>query len=444
MSSWRFLRWNLIISFPALEILHDFLRELRLDEEDGPVARLQDGRAVRDHGLPVAHVSADEAGARQLGLHQRLARDGRALLHDDLDGLGLGALEQRDRDDAAAARKGQHLARREQAGRENDVDADLLHELHVLIARDTHDRLCLVVRHVAREQRQHEIELVILRQADDDVRLGHALLGQEVDVRAVAADGDAVDELVRHEAAAVRVLVDDLDAHALFLEHRRECAARTARADDDDAVQLAGIALHESLAELLDLLRNADEVGIVVWQQAVVAVRDDHAVVAEDHAGQHALRELDVLERDVCQRRRAAHLRLKQPDLAVREVLDVEGRRRHEDAVDLVRRDELRVEHEVDVEVLLEVVPRLAHELHVADTGDRMADAVLLREDTGDHVDLIAGRHGDEDVGPADVGVVHRDGARAVGEDGQHVERVLDRLQLAFIVIDDDHIELFF
>ena len=209
-------------------------------------------------------------------------------------------------------------------------------------------------------------------------------------------------------------------------------------------MQLAGVALHEGLAELLDLLRDADEVGIVVRQQAVVAVRDDHAVVAEDHAGQHALRELDVLERDVRQRRRAAHLRFEQPDLAVREVLDVESGRRHEDAVDLVGSDELRVEHEVDVEILLEVVLGLAHELHIADARNRVADAMLLREDAGDHVDLVAGRHRDEDVGPADIGVIHRDGARTVGEDRQYIECVLDGLQLAFIVIDDDHVELFF
>ena len=444
MSSWRFRCWSLIISFPALEILHDLLGELRLDEEDCPVARLEDGRAVRDDGLAVAHIGADEAGARQLGLHQRLARHRRAFLHDDLDGLRLGALEQRYRDDAAAAREGQDLARREQAGRENDVDADFLHELHVLVARDAHDRLRLVVRHVAREQRQHEVELVILRQADDDVRLRHAFLCQEVDVRAVAADGDAVDELVRHESAALRVLVDDLDAHALLLEHRRERAARAARADDDDAVQLAGVALHEGLAELLDLLWDADEIGVVVRQQTVVAVRDDHAVVAEDHAGQHALRELDVLQGDIRQRRRATHFRLEQPDLAVCEVLDIERSRCHEDAVDLVGSDELRVEHEVDVEILLEVVLGLAHELHIADARNRVADAMLLREDAGDHVDLVAGRHRDEDVGPADIGVIHRDGARTVGEDRQYIECVLDGLQLAFIVIDDDHVELFF
>ena len=292
-----------------------------------------------------------------------------------------------------------------------------------------------------REQREHEIQLVILREADNDIRLRHALLEQEIDIRAIAADGDTVPELFRHALAALVLLVDDLHLDALPVEHRRERAPRPPRADDHHAVDAPRVALHEILAELLDLLRNADEIRIVMRQQIIVAMRDDHAVIAEDHPREHPRRQLDIAELLPRERRAPPHARLEQPHLPMREILDIERRRRHEDAVDLRRRDELRVQHEVDIEILLEILLGLAHELHIADARDRMRDAVLLREDAGDHVHLVARRHRDEDIRAADVRLVHRDGARAVRVDREHIERILRPLELRGILVDHDDIE---
>ena len=200
--------------------------------------------------------------------------------------------------------------------------------------------------------------------------------------------------------------------------------------------------MHERLAELLDLDGIADEVGVVVRQQAVVAVRNDHALVAEDHARENRLWHFEILQRDVRQRRVTRHLRLEEAHLAACEVLDVERGGRHEDAIDLARCDQFGIQHEVDVEVLLQVFLRFRKELHVADACDRVRDAVLLREDARDHVDLVARRHGDEDVRRADVGIVHRDGAGAVRRDRQHVERVLRRFEPRLVLIDEHDIEL--
>ena len=38
------------------------------------------------------------------------------------------------------------------------------------------------------EECQHQVQLVVLRQADNDIRLGDAFLREKVDIRAVPAD----------------------------------------------------------------------------------------------------------------------------------------------------------------------------------------------------------------------------------------------------------------
>ena len=41
---------------------------------------------------------------------------------------------------------------------------------------------------MACEEGKHQIQLVVLRQADDGIRLGDSLLHQEIHIRTVAAD----------------------------------------------------------------------------------------------------------------------------------------------------------------------------------------------------------------------------------------------------------------
>ena len=139
----------------------------------------------------------------------------------------------------------------------------------------------------------------------------------------------------------------------------------------------------------------------------------------------------------------AANLGFKEPHLAIGEIFDVERCRRHEDAVDFAGRNHFRVEHEVDVEILLEIILGFRQELHVPDTGCRIFDAVLLGHDAGHHIHFIDGRAGDEDIGTANVRVIHGDRAGPVGQDRQHIEIILDDFQPFFIMVDDDDVELF-
>ena len=86
-------------------------------------------------------------------------------------------------------------------------------------------------------------------------------------------------------------------------------------------------------------------------QELVVAVWDDHAVIPENHADQYRRRNFQILEGNIDQGRMAAHLRFKQAHLAVGEIFYVQRRRRHDDAVDFLGRNQLRVQHQIDIEI---------------------------------------------------------------------------------------------
>ena len=427
--------------FPAFEVLHDFLGIFRLDEEDDPVAGHEDGLAVRDIGFAVADIGADQTFLGQADIHEALAGYGSPVLDDDFHGFGLGPFQEGDRDDAAAAGKGQDFAGRQEARRQDDIDADLFHEVAVFDARHADDGL--LGTQVLGDEGQHEVQAVVIGQADDDVGIGNAFLFQEVDVRAVAADGQAVVQEFCHLAAAFAVFIENLDLDAFLVEHGGQKAAGPAGADDDDPFDHLRVAGDEVLTEFLDGLGVADEIRIVAREQAVIAMRDDHAVIAENHAGQDGRRHVHILKGDIDERRMTADLGFKEPDLAVGEVFDIEGGRRHEDAVDFTGRDHFRIEHEVDVEILLQIILGFRQELHVPDAGRRVLDAVFLGHDTGDHIDFIDSRTGDEDIGTADIGIVHGNRAGPVGQDGQYIEIILDDFQPFFIMIDDDDVELF-
>ena len=209
-------------------------------------------------------------------------------------------------------------------------------------------------------------------------------------------------------------------------------------------MKLAGIALDKTLAELLNLLRNADEIGIIMRQQTIITMRDNHAVIPENHAGQHALRQLDIPEGNPGQRGFTLDFRLEQADFAMGEILHIEGRRRHQYPIDFVSRNELWIQHQVNVKVVFEIILGLTHELHIANPRNRMLDAMLFCQNAADHIDFVAGGHGNEDIRVTDIRIVHGNRAGAIGRNGEHVQRVLGCFQLALILVHNDYIKLFF
>ena len=71
------------------------------------------------------------------------------------------------------------------------------------------------------------------------------------------------------------------------------------------------VARYETLAELLDAVGKTDEVGIVTREKYVIAVRDNHTMIAKDQPCEYPVRELQLLERFARDGRAAADARLK-------------------------------------------------------------------------------------------------------------------------------------
>ena len=105
---------------------------------------------------------------------------------------------------------------------------------------------------MACEECEHQVQFVVLRQADNDIRLGNALLCEKVDVRAVTADRKPCRQLFCKQFAALTIPVDHLYLHTLPLEKESEPTPRSSCADDGDTFQFVRVARYEALAELLD------------------------------------------------------------------------------------------------------------------------------------------------------------------------------------------------
>ena len=127
----------------------------------------------------------------------------------------------------------------------------------------------------------------------------------------------------------------------------------------------------------------------------------------------------------------------EQPHFAAREFVHVQSRRRHQYPINFVRGNHFGIEHQVDVKIFLEIIFSLAQKLHVADTGNRVADAVLFGKNAGNHVDFVGARDGNEHVRAVYVGVVHCYGARAVCGDCQHVQIIFHGGKLTFLAVDN-------
>ena len=148
-------------------------------------------------------------------------------------------------------------------------------------------------------QGQHEVQAIVVCNAHDDVRFGNAFLLQQVQVRAVAADSNAVIHFFRRQQAPFPVFVENLDLHALLVQHGGEKTPRPASADDDGPLYPLRIALDEIDAEFLNRPGIADKVSIVMRQELVVAVRDNHAVIPENHADQYGRRNFQILKGNI-------------------------------------------------------------------------------------------------------------------------------------------------
>ena len=76
------------------------------------------------------------------------------------------------------------------------------------------------------DEGQHEVQPVVIGQADDDVCIGDAFLFQQVDIRTVAVDSQAIVQEFCRLTAAFAVFIENLDLDALLIEHGRQKLVR--------------------------------------------------------------------------------------------------------------------------------------------------------------------------------------------------------------------------
>ena len=83
--------------------------------------------------------------------------------------------------------------------------------------------------------------------------------------------------------------------------------------------------------------------------------------------------------------------------------------------------------------------PQLRLILRVADAGDGMGHAQLLRHQAGKNVDLVAGGGGDQEIGLAHLRLFLHRIAGAVAADAHHIINVDDIFNEARLLIDNRH-----
>ena len=163
-------------------------------------------------------------------------------------------------------------------------------------------------------------------------------------------------------------------------------------------------------------------------------------MVPENEGCQHLGRQGNILQFLMGQGRMGADFCFQEPHLPAGEIFHVNGGGRHNEAADFTGRNELRTQHQVDIEVFPDIVHRLRQELRVPNPGDGVGDAVFLRQDTGDDIHLIHGSHRHHQVTAFDVAAPHERGTCAVGVDGEHVKACADGLQFLGVRIYYDYI----
>ncbi len=105
---------------------------------------------------------------------------------------------------------------------------------------------------------------------------------------------------------------------------------------------------------------------------------------------------------------------------------------------------QLGIDAEIDIEMLLIKNPSFARIFEITDPSDPLGDLRLCsRNETGDHVDLVAVRDGDHHFRLFHPCLVQNRWAAALAENCFHIEAFIDLPYLFRIVIDDHHIMAF-
>ena len=121
--------------------------------------------------------------------------------------------------------------------------------------------------------------------------------------------------------------------------------------------------------------------------------------------------------------------------------LDVAGEGKAQQPADFQGRGALGVDGHVDAQLLLKEHQAVVV-LGVADAGDGVLRAKALGDQAAEHVGLVAGGGGDDDVRPVDAGVNESLGVGAVAADAEHVQLVLTALENLLVGVENHDVVL--
>ena len=309
---------------------------------------------------------------------------------------------------------------------DDGVERRLLHETFEPFVVDLGDDLAHAVPLCV--QRRKHVALVEPGEPDERVGALDAFLLHEVVVGDVAVDDDRAGQKLRDIARGVLAVFDDLDRNIASDKLLRKVIADASAAADDGRTDR--VRDHARLAErLCDLARRAGHVDHVSSRQREPAGRDRERTLALDCADQHPDAEL---LRQFIQRNAGKHALFRksagdQFHMPAGKQLDVRRRREPQDPRDLLRRLPVRIDRHRKSEILGDAV-HVVRVFGVADARDRVLRTDLMRDETGKQVDLVARRHGEQQVGFLRPRFLQHGKDRAVSDVADHVLRVADLL----------------
>src|SRR5688572_8596026 len=294
------------------------------------------------------------------------------------------------------------------------------------------------------EERSQQVRLVLARDGRQAVGLGYPLLRKQVQIGRVAMQDESGVQLLGQRQAPVAVLLDHGGLYPLALQHAGEMRADATAAEEHRAFHPLRCEAEE-LEGLVEMRGLGDQIDRVAGLNLGRAVRDQRTLPAIDGHRQEvpALEAATDLSQRAARGRRAGGNRQgEQHDLAVGELGHVGRRAALEKLEDLPRALLLGIDKEIGAEArLFEQIPLLVV-LGVTDARDLEPHIELRGDQTGDEVDLVEVRDGQQKLGAADARPLEAGQAGAVSLYDEDVEHGLHPPGQVGVALDHGHVVL--
>ncbi len=310
-----------------------------------------------------------------------------------------------------------------------------------------------------RQHRRVEVLRVLAHGEDGGTSLSDPLALDEVRIDARGAVNAGIRQLLRDLARPLVPGLDQPDADPLVEQDSGDRHAGRARAEDDDVVHGTRAARHDP-TPFPGRVGRADDDDSVPGLDGLVPARHQHPVPADDaghlRVGGNARLAKRTPDHMLVRARQgplssalgslgegdagevlgtalARDIELDDLHLTVGEDVGLLSGRHADGARDGVRRLELGGDHEVHLDLVF--LPGL-DVLRVRGPHDRLRLGELLRQRSGDEVDLVPRRAGDHEVRSGDAGVLEDAARGPVPSDRANVVPVGERLQPGRIEIN--------